>query len=98
MAVFIVTPVLLFASCEQETGWVSPIVGITTTAYDHAINIFNQISPDGGVTIHYTKDTNAYVCVPFYALNDNGNAVRGGDHLVPGDVGYTGIWYFNPND
>lgn len=68
---------------HRVSGFVCPV--ITT---DGVLN-----SPKGAAIGegHYTI-IGPDVAVPVHATNDNGAGTPGGDHLQPGEVGYTAIW------
>ena len=74
---------------EQEPGFVCPVLG-GQAGDPHGSSDPVKISPisNGDYTIG-GPDVN----VPKFATNDNGDGSPSGDHLSPGDVGYTAIWY-----
>ena len=73
---------------EKEPGFVCPVLG------GQAGDTHGNSEPQKFITI-YDGDTSIVgpdVTVPKFATNDNGDGSPSGDHLSPGDVGYTAIW------
>ncbi len=73
------------AAVEKTTnGFVCPVIKT-----DAVLNSPNggTLGGSGGYTIGGPD-----VSTPFTATNDDGAGSPGGDHLFPGDPGYTAVW------
>ncbi len=92
-------PSVLFAdSPDKVNGFVCPVFANGNGVVLHNPNKVGPIGEGHFTLIPGANSPNGNngksgdLWIPEHATNDNGNGVVGGDHLEPGDTGYTAIW------